>query len=1329
MAARRHVGSLVRRYFLGLIAVALPLLMLIAGLAVAQFRAERATLLDTMARDAADLQLMLDEFLKYADDHVRQMRRSAEHHLSGLLPTPPSPLRGLLGTERWDSDGMRGEGLFLGGVAGTGLDKVVGNLHGRGDLLSRRGSDDREIDMALGLFEPMHLAHLTAPHLRWSYYFSARGDFLTVYPYASGRDFIQGMGLHSVDEYISAMYGYDVYRLSLPAVNPAGTGYWTPVYLDVGGAGWMVSHAAPVYANGVFAGMVGTDVLLDFLSVFLAERRHYSPGRAWVIDERGDLLADSGGMIDRSAAAQRVEVALGGVPALADLLAPSPAPKRINGREVISRRLTPAPWHLVVVADESEITRLVLERLWPYGLMLSGVLAALVLAQQTMQRFFVGPAIALAYRVREQSGSGGEPGDIPRVPELWRQWFMAVDEAFQSSRRSLARIREEQALKAAVVEATFDSIITIDEAGKVVEFSAGAEAVFGYRRDDAIGQPISTLIVPPYLREQHEEGLRRYITTGERHFLGQRIEIEGQRADGSIFPVELAIAEVRLPGRRLFTAYLRDITDRNRAEQALLESERQFRAIVEDQTELICRFDSEFRLTFSNRAHARLFGAEPEALKGEYFFNSIPEHIAKDLRRDLLALTPENPTFSAEHEKELPGGEIRWFAWTNRALFDAAGRLSGFQCVGRDISEARQARETLSASAAELALIADCIPTTVVIVRVGQAEILFANTEAQELFGLHQGSGLDEIAAVYENPADRARFLRRVAEDGVVEGFELPMRRQDGTVIRALISARAIDFRGSSAIVAVVTDITARLEMEQALRASEARLAAFMQHAPAGMYLKDLKGRYIMVNPEMERVLNRPMTRIIGRAPEDIFKPGDAATIRIHDQEVLRKGAIVVNEEYLPYMPNYTWRMVIRFPIRDEPGRISHLAGFVVDISSRKRAEIEADRQRAATHQREKLAALGSLLAGVAHELNNPLSVVLGRAMMLEEEIDDPAVRNSLGRLRAAAERCARIVKSFLALARQKAREPKPVDVRAVLDAGLEMLASNLRSAGVEVVREDAPDLPPVMADEDELHQVFLNLIVNACQALEAMPPVIADPLNPGRFWGEPRRLWVLTSTVEGGEPQIVRVGIADNGPGVPAELRGQIFDPFFTTKPVGAGTGLGLSVCHGIVSTHGGTITVEERSGGGACFVVTLPACPVEQGAAAGLAAAGQQGRGGDVLVVDDEPEVVTMLKEALTREGHHVVTAPNGAAALEVLRTGRFDVVLCDIRMPHLDGPGLLRALEMIRPDLAGRVLLMTGDVLRAAAALPPTVASLLLEKPLDPAEVRRRVRDLIE
>ena len=319
--------------------------------------------------------------------------------------------------------------------------------------------------------------------------------------------------------------------------------------------------------------------------------------------------------------------------------------------------------------------------------------------------------------------------------------------------------------------------------------------------------------------------------------------------------------------------------------------------------------------------------------------------------------------------------------------------------------------------------------------------------------------------------------------------------------------------------------------------------------------------------------------------------------IRGYDRQVLSTGASVVNEEYVPYFPHYVWRLVIRFPIRDEGGEFTHIAGFIFDISDRKRAEAEADRQRAAMYQREKLAALGSLLAGVAHELNNPLSVVLGRAIMLEERCDDPAIRNSLTRLRSAAERCARIVRSFLALARQKSREVKPVDVRAVLDGSIEILANGLRSAGIEVTRADAPDLPPVMADEDELHQVFMNLIVNAQQAIEMASDAVDCRYHSGRTGAIPSdqtapRLW-LTTSVQG--DQLVRIEVADNGPGVPEALRHQIFDPFFTTKPIGSGTGLGLSVCHGIVSSHGGTITVAERPGGGALFSVTLPACRPE--------------------------------------------------------------------------------------------------------------------------------------
>ena len=227
---------------------------------------------------------------------------------------------------------------------------------------------------------------------------------------------------------------------------------------------------------------------------------------------------------------------------------------------------------------------------------------------------------------------------------------------------------------------------------------------------------------------------------------------------------------------------------------------------------------------------------------------------------------------------------------------------------------------------------------------------------------------------------------------------------------------------------------------------------------------------------------------------------------------------------------------------------------------------------------------MGSLLAGVAHELNNPLSVVVGRAVMLEEDATDPAVRDSLARLRGAAERCARIVRSFLALARQRPRELRPVDLRAVLDASLDMLAYGIRSSGVEIVRHDAPG--PAAGDGGrgpDPPGAAQPAVSTRTQAVEAVPP--------------PRRVWLLP---RGRAGDWFESTSPTTGRAYRRNCAARIFDPFFTTKPVGMGTGLGLSVCQGIVEAHGGTLTLEDRPQGGGCFVVTLPMAAIDRRPAA---------------------------------------------------------------------------------------------------------------------------------
>jgi CheY-like chemotaxis protein len=257
------------------------------------------------------------------------------------------------------------------------------------------------------------------------------------------------------------------------------------------------------------------------------------------------------------------------------------------------------------------------------------------------------------------------------------------------------------------------------------------------------------------------------------------------------------------------------------------------------------------------------------------------------------------------------------------------------------------------------------------------------------------------------------------------------------------------------------------------------------------------------------------------------------------------------------------------------------------------------------------------------------------------------------------------------------------------------------------VVRALAPDLPAVWADGDQLHQVFANLFVNAQQALQGVPP--------------PRRLTITSDF----DAEAVRVLVADNGPGVPADIAHRVFEPFFTTKPQGVGTGVGLSVCHGIVAAHDGEIRLEPSGGQGATFVVRLPRTAAEA-METPPATRPRRHRRARILVVDDEPEVGQLLIDILERDGHRVDRASSGREALTCLANGEVDLILSDLRMPDLDGPALYRELAAQRPELLGRLVFMTGDTLGGDLTGFLTETSLpVIEKPLDPEGLSRKVQ----
>jgi signal transduction histidine kinase/ActR/RegA family two-component response regulator len=361
--------------------------------------------------------------------------------------------------------------------------------------------------------------------------------------------------------------------------------------------------------------------------------------------------------------------------------------------------------------------------------------------------------------------------------------------------------------------------------------------------------------------------------------------------------------------------------------------------------------------------------------------------------------------------------------------------------------------------------------------------------------------------------------------------------------------------------------------------------------------------------------------------------------------------------------------------------------------------------------QSEKVATMGSLLAGVAHELNNPLAILIGQAGLLQETATDRGVRQRADKIVAAAERCSRIVKNFLALARQQPPERGVVHVNRVVAEAVELLAYELKTANVKVILQADDGLPPLWADPHQLHQVVVNLVANAHQAMRHSPA--------------PRAISITTRAAPGGEA--VHLEIADTGPGIPAAIRSRIFEPFFTTKPAGQGTGLGLALCQDIVREHGGALTVDSEPGRGATFVIRLPvARPPTSAGPSHASEASPPIEPRRILVVDDEPDVAEVLGEALRLDGHRVDIASDGRDALARLEREPFDLVVSDTKMPVMDGLELFQAIQGRFAALRHRVIFVSGDVLDAEKrhAVESTGAPLL-SKPFDLAEARNVVR----
>ncbi len=568
------------------------------------------------------------------------------------------------------------------------------------------------------------------------------------------------------------------------------------------------------------------------------------------------------------------------------------------------------------------------------------------------------------------------------------------------------------------------------------------------------------------------------------------------------------------------------------------------------------------------------------------------------------------------------------------------------------------------------------------------------------------GAKLEELVKA---ATDAGQYSQEASHWGEVVGDpwrnthikEFTFQQSDGRWYSASISPTR-----EGGFVATRTDITDQKKMQEAEREAEERVSQVLEACPAPIQMTEAEtGEVLYRSPATVELFGEKESAkeyYVNRAERERYK------VELH------RAGLVDDFEVQMYRGNgETCWVSVSARLIEYKGR-NVIVSHSYDLTDRINMQQELNRQREFLHQSEKLSALGELLAGVAHELNNPLSVVVGQSLMLTETAQDEKTRERAGKIGNAADRCARIVKTFLAMARQQPAQTTNVNVNDILESSLEVAGYSMRTSGVDVTLRLAPDIPFVWGDPDQLNQIFTNLLVNAEQAL--------------RGW-QGRKKVKIVSRYEPARNEVV-VKVQDTGPGILENVRSRIFEPFFTTKEVGEGTGIGLAFCHRIVETHGGTIRAATAEGGGTAFFVRFPASAQTAEHLDDVDQDEPPNQGIRTLVIDDEEDVADLIAEILRTDGHDVTIASSGTEALQRIQKQRFSVILSDLKMANLDGPGLFSKLQEHHPDLASRVGFITGDTMSPKARTFLDASQRpFLEKPIRPDELRAMFSELSE
>src|SRR5712691_10532235 len=581
-----------------------------------------------------------------------------------------------------------------------------------------------------------------------------------------------------------------------------------------------------------------------------------------------------------------------------------------------------------------------------------------------------------------------------------------------------------------------------------------------------------------------------------------------------------------------------------------------------------------------------------------------------------------------------------------------------------------------------------------------------------------------QVPEIFIDRAERKIVKEEVESQPKIQGREITLVRKDGTSIVCLNTAAVV--RDNSGRVlryqGAVMDITARREMERRLYQQQEFAHRLVDSFPDLILVLDTTGKYTFVSPRCKEILGYELEKTADMEFGSRTHTEDLPALLSLYGDLLAGRQTFASLELRIRHKSGDWRR-IRFnfsPLSDETGKIDGVVMSGRDVTELKRLEEQLI-------QAEKLAAMGQMLAGVAHELNNPLTAILGVTELLRErEGTDDSTRRQLELTHRQARRAARIVQNLLEFSRPASPQKKPLDLNNLLERTLQLHDHSLRRNNIEVDFHPQGELPVVVGDANQLIQVFLNLVTNAEQAIREVR--------------ETGRIQIRVAHIG----KQLAITVQDDGVGIRPEALLRIFDPFYTTKRPGGGTGLGLSICMSIIREHGGNIEAETLPAGGSAFTIYLPAASGQQPdvlptpseamltSSDAVPSAADLFRGRAVLVLDDEESLRTLLQEGLSAQGFRVDCAATTEEALAHLGRSSYDVFLCDL---HLSSSGTMvegrdaasRILETAGAQKPA-VIYMTGDLVESGQGTADRGEPVCLQKPFRISDVLALLRDVL-